>query len=240
MQTNEISDITRIGVLAAQALWNIADDGRADCTHDRRFRALALLATFASLRWREATALTRADLDLRARTVRIKAAYVERSTGELLLGPPESRAGRRIIGILAAIIPDLRDQSATYVKDEPGALVFPGAKGGPMRRGNFNKMSAWPHAVESIGMPELHFHDLRHRATRSPPRARRVSKTSWAHGPRFRAGRDDLPAQGARRGQGNNQRDRRTRQRRAASRRRGRRRRHERGADPRRLTANDR
>jgi hypothetical protein len=23
-------------------------------------------------------------------------------------------------------------------------------------------MSAWPYAVESIGMPGLHFHDLRH------------------------------------------------------------------------------
>ena len=29
-------------------------------------------------------------------------------------------------------------------------------------RGNFNKMSAWPQAVASIGMPGLHFHDLRH------------------------------------------------------------------------------
>jgi integrase len=27
---------------------------------------------------------------------------------------------------------------------------------------NFSKMSAWPRAVESIGMPGLHFHDLRH------------------------------------------------------------------------------
>ncbi|MGO8894698.1 MAG: tyrosine-type recombinase/integrase [Streptosporangiaceae bacterium] len=47
-------------------------------------------------------------------------------------------------------------------RDDPGALVFPGAKGGPLRRGNFNKMSAWPRAVESIGMTGLHFHDLRH------------------------------------------------------------------------------
>jgi integrase len=140
----------------------MADDGRADCTHDRRFRALVLLATFASPRWGEATALTRADLDLRARTVRIKAAYAERSTGELLLGPPKSRAGRRVVGIPAAIIPDLCDHLAVYVKDEPGGLVFPGQKGGPLRRGNFNKMSAWPHAVESIGMPGLHSHDLRH------------------------------------------------------------------------------
>jgi len=34
--------------------------------------------------------------------------------------------------------------------------------GGPLRRGNFNKMSGWPHAVQSIGAKGLHFHDLRH------------------------------------------------------------------------------
>jgi integrase len=51
---------------------------------------------------------------------------------------------------------------AIYAKDEPGALVFPGAKSGPIRRGNFNKMAALPQAVASIGMPGLHFHDLRH------------------------------------------------------------------------------
>ena len=147
---------------AERALWKMADDGRADCTHDRRFYALVLLATFASLRWGEATALRRSDLDLEMRAVRIRTAYVERSTGEMLLGPPKSKAGRRIVGIPAAIVPDLTAHLAIYAKDEPGALVFPGAKGGPIRRGNFNKMSAWPQAVASIGMPGLHFHDLRH------------------------------------------------------------------------------
>jgi hypothetical protein len=49
-----------------------------------------------------------------------------------------------------------------FTKDEPGALMFPGAEGGPIRRGNFNKLSAWPQATESIGVPGLHFHDLRH------------------------------------------------------------------------------
>jgi integrase len=147
---------------AERALWKMADDGRADCTHDRRFYALVLLATFASLRWGEATALRRSDLDLETRAVRVRAAYVERSTGEMLLGPPKSKAGRRVVGIPAAMIPDLTAHLAIYVKDEPGALVFPGVKGGPIRRGNFNKMSAWPQAVASIGMPGLHFHDLRH------------------------------------------------------------------------------
>jgi integrase len=147
---------------AERALWKLANDRRADCTQDRRFYALVLLATFASLRWGEATALKRSDLDLTARTVRIRAAYVERSTGEMLLGPPKSKASRRVVGIPTAIIPALREHMAIYVKDEPGALVFPGVMGGPIRRCNFNKMSAWPQTVEAIGMPGLHFHDLRH------------------------------------------------------------------------------
>lgn len=32
----------------------------------------------------------------------------------------------------------------------PGALAFPGQQGQPLRRSNFNKMSAWPYAVKSI------------------------------------------------------------------------------------------
>jgi integrase len=84
---------------AERALWKMADDGRADCTHDRRFYALVLLTTFGSLRWGEATALRRSDIDLKARTVRVRAAYIERSTGEMLIGPPKSKAGRRIVGI---------------------------------------------------------------------------------------------------------------------------------------------
>ncbi len=101
-----------------------------------------LLATFASLRWGEVIALRRRDLDLDARTVRIRAAYVERSTGEMLLGPPKSRAGRRVVGIPDAIISVLREHLSIFVEDKPGALVCPGQQGQPLRRSNFNKMSA--------------------------------------------------------------------------------------------------
>ncbi len=72
------------------------------------------------------------------------------------------RAGRRIVGIPEMIVPTLREHLAAFADDDPGALVFPGVKGGPLRRGNFNKMSAWPHAVETLGLPGLHLHDLRH------------------------------------------------------------------------------
>jgi integrase len=104
-------------VEAVQALWKMASDGRADCRHDRRFHALVLIATCASLRWGEATALRRCDLDLNARTVRVRAAYIERSTGEMLLRPPKSRAGRRVVGIPEVIVPALREHLAVFAGD---------------------------------------------------------------------------------------------------------------------------
>jgi len=147
---------------AELALWDLSDQGRADSSHDDRYRAFVLLATFASLRWGEVTALRRADLDLGRATVRVRVAYAERSTGELVLGPPKSRAGRGIVGIPQAIIPALRDHLSAYVGPAPGALLFTGVGGGPIRRSNFNKLSGWPHAARAIGAEGLHVHDLRH------------------------------------------------------------------------------
>src|SRR5262249_21437004 len=100
---------------AERALWAMTLDSRADCNHDRRYRALLLLATFASLRWGEATALRRCDIDLDAATVRVRAAYAERSTGEIILGPPKSKASRRTVGIPRVIVPDLRHHLAVFV-----------------------------------------------------------------------------------------------------------------------------
>ncbi|MCC5574384.1 site-specific integrase [Microtetraspora sp. AC03309] len=136
--------------------------GPTDCTQDRRFRALVLFATFASLRWGEVSALRPSDLDLDAGTVRVRAAFVERSTGELVLGPPKSKAGRRVVGIPQAVVQALREHIATYVQDEPGALLFPGAKGGALRRSGFNTRTRWVDVVKEMGLPGLHFHDLRH------------------------------------------------------------------------------
>ena len=147
---------------AEAALWGMGKDGRADYDYDRRYRALVLLATFTSLRWGEATALRRCDLDLVAGIVRVRAAYAERSNGELVLGPPKSMAARRIVGIPASIVPAVREHLALFAGPEADALVFPGARGGPLRRSNFNKMSAWPHAAQTVGAQGLHFHDLRH------------------------------------------------------------------------------
>jgi len=133
----------------------------ADRMSDRRFRALVLLVTFASLRWGEAIALTRNDIDLAARTVSVRRQYVE-LTGQLVLGPPKSQAGTRTVAIPASIIPALRDHLDTYVGIDGTALVFTGPRGGVLRRGNFRRGSGWAKAAAGVGVPGLHFHDLRH------------------------------------------------------------------------------
>ena len=110
----------------------------------------------------EVTALRRCDLDLATGIVRVRFAYAERSTGELVLGAPKSRAACRIVGIPQSIIPAMHEHLSVFARPDADALIFPGAKGGPLRRSNFNKMSAWPRAVRAVGAQGLHFHDLRH------------------------------------------------------------------------------
>ncbi|GAA1018668.1 putative prophage phiRv2 integrase [Acrocarpospora pleiomorpha] len=134
----------------------------ADRMADERFRALILLTTFASLRWGEVTALRRSDLDLKARTVRVREQLLELEGGAMVLGPPKSRAGRRTIGIPSAIVPALTDHLAAYVDSADDTFVFLGKKGGFLRGNNFRRDAKWADAVKEMGVKGLHFHDLRH------------------------------------------------------------------------------
>jgi integrase len=63
-----------------------------------RWKAFMVLKTFASLRWGEISALTRRDVDLDRRTVRISRQFVS-TPGGLTLGRPKSR-GRNPGGFL--------------------------------------------------------------------------------------------------------------------------------------------
>ncbi|HEX7267982.1 MAG TPA: tyrosine-type recombinase/integrase, partial [Streptosporangiaceae bacterium] len=50
----------------------------------------------------------------------------------------------------------------TYVGSDAAALVFTGQRGGVLRRSNFRRASGWLDAVAAMGLPGMHFHDLRH------------------------------------------------------------------------------
>jgi integrase len=58
------------------------------------------------------------------------------------------------------IAPELADHLERFAAPGPAGLVFIGPKGGRLRRSNFRKF--WHRARQAVGLPELHFHDLRH------------------------------------------------------------------------------
>jgi integrase len=128
----------------------------------RRYTILVLVAAFGSLRWSEATALRRRDVSIKSGVVRVERAQVERSSGELSVGPPKSRAGTRAVALPRPVVLLLATHLEDNVNQDPEALIFTGDKGAALRRSNFNRQANWKDSVAAIGMPGLHFHDLRH------------------------------------------------------------------------------
>lgn len=125
-----------------------------------RYRALVLLAAFGSLRWGELAALRRRHIDLEARTVHVEASQVELTDGSLIVGPPKSEAGRRVVSLPAVIMSEVRAHIETYAQPGNDGLVFVGPKGAPLRRPGFSR--TWDKATRDTELIGVHFHDLRH------------------------------------------------------------------------------
>ena len=125
-----------------------------------RHRALLLLATFANLRFGELAGLRRSHVDLDQCEVRVRKATAETDGGLLIDDDPKSRAAIRVVSFPREIVSEIADHLERFAAPGPSGLVFVGPKGGRLRRSNFRKF--WHRAREAVGLPELHFHDLRH------------------------------------------------------------------------------
>lgn len=109
-------------VLSVTRVLNLADQ------MPPRYRLLVLVATFGSLRWGEVTAIRRGDVDPVTGVLRIRLAFAERSTGELVLGPPKSRAGIHAVTLPRPWLPLLVAHLDRYGPDDRGGLLFTGDK----------------------------------------------------------------------------------------------------------------
>jgi len=128
---------------------------------DQRYRALVLLGTFASLRWAELAALRPRDIDLESCTIRVERQLIEQLGGGSAFGPPKSRAGRRTVPFSDLIQAELTAHLRRFDLADDEALVFTSPMGTPLRHSNFYRR-AWMPAVAKVGVPGIHFHDLRH------------------------------------------------------------------------------
>jgi len=111
------------------------------------------------MRWGELVGLRRENIDPEACEIRIKETLAQPDKGGLRTDTPKSQAGKRAVAFPAEIAPEIRWHLERFA--EPGERgVFVGPKGGKLRRSNFHK-SVWSKARQQVGLPALHFHDLR-------------------------------------------------------------------------------
>ena len=137
-----------------EQVWRMAD------TIEPRYRVLVLMATYATLRYGELFGLRRKNVNLEAGTVTVVEQAVHRATGELLIVPPKTSAGRRIVSIPSSLIAEIQLHLDRYVDDDPEAWVFRSVSGIVPRKSNWSVL--WRRVVADVGIPGLHFHDLRH------------------------------------------------------------------------------
>jgi integrase len=131
----------------------------ADAIH-LRYRALVLVGAYGGLRIGELAGLRRRRVDLLRGTVEVAEVLTE-VRGELFVGPPKTRAGRRRIGLPGAVTRELARHLGS-----PGDLddlVFTAPHGGPLRVAAF-RHRVWRPATRAAGLEGLRIHDLRHTA----------------------------------------------------------------------------
>lgn len=128
-------------------------------TVDPRYRAAVLVAAYCGLRAGELFGLKVNRVDLQRRQLDIAEIVVE-VRGEITVGPPKTRAGRRSVPVPAIVA----DELTTHVQGRvPEEYVFPAPAGGPVRLGQW-RQRFWIPAVERAGLAPLRIHDLRHTA----------------------------------------------------------------------------
>ncbi|WP_329547866.1 tyrosine-type recombinase/integrase [Streptomyces sp. NBC_01356] len=140
--------------LSVPEVYRLADAVPPHC------RVLVLLAAFTALRFGELAALQRRDIDLEARTVSVRRSYAETRADGLTVKAPKSAAGVRTVAFPASLVPELAHHLAEYASAGRTGLVFVGARGGVLRRNNFRRI--WLRALDTTGLGDVHFHDLRH------------------------------------------------------------------------------
>ncbi len=128
-----------------------------------RFSALVWVAATSGLRFGELTGLTRANVDLEERTLRVDQALMFIRGEGPTLGPPKSNAAHRTVSIPSSTAELLADHLDTFALDEPHAFVFTSLKGSPLLNRYFAPY--WKKALVQAGLPSTtRFHDLRHLA----------------------------------------------------------------------------
>ncbi|GIL30439.1 tyrosine-type recombinase/integrase [Actinocatenispora comari] len=126
----------------------------------KRYRLMVLLSTFVTLRWGELVGLRRERVNLETRTLRVARNGIQGDKGPIQDGDPKTLKGFRTLTFPEFLAGEIEEHLTEFVGEEQDALLFIGPRGGRPKRNNFHRL--WAKARVEVGVPEIHFHDLRH------------------------------------------------------------------------------
>lgn len=125
-----------------------------------RYRAMALLEAWCSLRFGETAGLHREDIDLEGRTVAINRGVTWHKGIGLVEEEPKTKAGRRVVTLPRNVVEPLREHMAKYSEIGGAGLVFPARFGGLLGASSYQRV--FDNAAMKIGRPDVTPHQLRH------------------------------------------------------------------------------
>ena len=139
---------------------------------DARYESMVYVGALLGLRWGEVAALRVSSLDLLGRTLTVSENVGRDERGRLVLGPPKSHAGNRIISMPEVLAEILADHLATMglTAANGDEFIFPTSKGGALGYSNF-RQNIWLPATVKANLKGTGFHDLR-----------RTNATGMVHG----------------------------------------------------------
>ncbi len=138
---------------------SIAELAAAVAAAPDHYQSALLLAGWCQLRRGEVLGLQRKDVNIERASLTVMRSWVQTPGGEVVMGPPKTKAGRRTVAIPSHILPILESHLQT-VGESPEAWLFSGNDGNPAHPRTLSRI--WTKARSSIGRPDLHLHDLRH------------------------------------------------------------------------------
>ena len=148
-----------------------------------RYRVAVVLAAWGTLRISEILALQRRDIDLVAGSVSVTKQLLDLGsrTGAIVpFAPTKSEAGVRKVHLPASALVQVAHHMEHFVASEPDAFVLTGATGRPVWRKALRRH--WTAARAAVGVPSLHFHDLRHFAGTVAAQAGATTRDLMARG----------------------------------------------------------
>ena len=129
----------------------------ADIAH-ARIRPIILVAGFAGLRYGELRALRVRNYDRVHGTLTVRESVDKRSRRKTT----KTDSSQRTVTLPRFVLDAIDEHLATFVGGDPDGPLFPGAAGGIISDGWFQR--EWRAARGALELDEVHFHDLRHAA----------------------------------------------------------------------------